>query len=142
MEDRFKLILSGARGIAEVKRALIQELCTGDWLYLDYWGCTADVFGGVEPPCSTRWEDFISPMFPNGEPEPPVHRDRDGSILWVETSGRYLLTSANANSMIVSLRNHFHDLEVMGAVEVAKLERWHNFCAAHPDFCVVYQIDY
>jgi hypothetical protein len=142
MEDRFKLILSGTRGIAEVKRALIQELCTGDWLYLDCSGCTADVFGGVDPPGSTRWEDFISPMFPNGEPERPVHWDCNGSILWVETSGQYLLTSANTNSMIVSLRNHFQDLEAMGAVEVVKLERWHNFCPAHPDFCVVYQIDY
>jgi len=81
-------------------------------------------------------------MFPNDGPEPAVHRDADGSILWVESSGRYLLTSENTESMFFSLRNHLCDLQAMGAAEVARLERWHNFCAAHPDFCVVYQIDY
>jgi len=141
MEERFKLIMSGARGIAEVKNDLITELCTGDWLYLDYWGCTAEVFGGVDPPGATRWEDFISPMLPHAKPEPPVPLDCDGSV-GVETSGRYLPTSANTTSMIVSLRHHVQDLQAMGEVEVAKLERWQNFCAAHPEFCVVYQIDF
>ena len=65
MEERFKLIMSGASGLVEVKSDLIRDLCTGDWLCLDYWGCTADVFGGVDPPGATRWEDFISPMLPH-----------------------------------------------------------------------------
>jgi hypothetical protein len=142
VEDRYKVIASGTRGIAEVKSGLIRDLCTGGWLYLDYWGCTAEVFGGVDPPGSTKWEDFIAPMFPNGAPERPVHRDEDGSILGVETSGRYLLTSANTRTMLDSLRNHTKELQAMCAADIEKLERWHNFCASHPDFCVVYQIDF
>ena len=142
VEDRFKAIATSAREIAAIKSELIRELCTSDWLYLDYWGCTAEVFGGVDPPGATKWEEFVAPMFPDGPPEPPVHYDEDGSVLWIETSGRYLLSSSDTNAMIASLRKHVQDLSVMCEADIAKLERWHHFCAAHPDFCVVYQIDY
>ncbi len=140
--ERLKVITSGGTELVETKEELIRELCTGDWLYLDYWGCTAGVFDGVDPPGSTTWEDFTSPMFPDGPPDPSVHRDDDGAILWVETSGRYLLSSSNTGAMILSLRNHSQDLTVMSNAHIEKLERWHNFCIRQPDFCVVYQIDY
>jgi hypothetical protein len=45
------------------KRELIEELCTRDWLNLDYWVCMGEVLAGGEPPGSTKWEDFIAPMF-------------------------------------------------------------------------------
>jgi hypothetical protein len=142
LTERLRVITSGGREMVEIKHELIRELCTSDWLHLDYWGCKAGVFGPGDPPGSTTWEDFISPMFPGAAPEPPVHHDDDGSVLWVETSGRYLLTSANTEAMILSLRSHSQDVTVMSEADVAKLERWHGFCMSHPDFCVVYQIDY
>lgn len=140
IEERFKRIRDGKKDVPAIKQDLIRDLCTSDWLYLDYFACTAEVFRGVEPPGSTTWEDFIAPMFACGAPKPAVHRDEDGSILWVETFGRYLLTSANTEAMILSLRNHADEVQIHATLP--KLERWHNFCIAHPDFCLVYQIDF
>lgn len=142
VEERFKVILSGETGLTDIKSQLIRDLCTSDWLSLDYWGCMAEVFGGVEPPGSTKWEDFVAPMFEGSAPQPVVHRDDDGTVQWVENSGRYLLTVANLDAMIQSLRNRRLDLRIMGESEVGRLERWRHFCARHHDFCVVYQIDF
>jgi len=44
--------------------------------------------------------------------------------------------------MIASLRGNMHDLQVMGEPEVAKLQRWRDFCVRHAGFCVVYAIDF
>ncbi len=71
------MILSGEMGLTDIKSQLIRDLCTSDWLSLDYWGCMAEVFGGVEPPVLTTWEVFIAPMFGGSGPQPVVHRDDD-----------------------------------------------------------------
>lgn len=140
-EERLELIMSGAESIAEIKTALIRDLCTSDWLSVDYWGCMAEVFGGADPPDSTRWEDFVAPMFRDSASNAlvPLSDDRSAPV---DTSGRYLLTSANTDAMILSLRNNSQTLRVMSESDVKKLERWHTFCNHHPDFCIVYQIDF
>ena len=44
--------------------------------------------------------------------------------------------------MLASLRAHANDLRVMTDGDVARLQSWHDFCLKHPDYCVLYQIDF
>ena len=141
VEQRFGLISQHATS-AEIKTQLVRELCTSDWLSLDYWGCFAEVFSGHRPPGSITWEEFIAPMFKGEVPEPIVHRDEDGSPIWLENTGRYLLANQNTDLMIHSLKNHIPELQVMGVSDVARFERWHALCARHSGFAIVYQIDF
>ena len=69
-------------------------------------------------------------------------RDDEASIFWAEASGGYLLTSANTDAMIQSLRHNLRDLRVMNEADIERLERWHGLCARYPAFCVVYSVDY
>ena len=63
VSDRLKAILTPDNPVRVVKEDLIRELCTSDWLNLDYFGCMAEVFAGAEPPGATTWEEFVAPMF-------------------------------------------------------------------------------
>lgn len=128
--DRLAGQLAAGSELVEIKTELIDELCTSDWIYLDYWGCMAEVFTGAEPPGASYWENFTAAMFEGPLPEEPG------------LSGRYLLTASNIDAMTRSLRKHVHELDAMRERDVEMLERWHEFCGRHSDYRVVYQIDF
>jgi hypothetical protein len=142
VEERLRVILSNGMRLTAIRIQLIRDLCSSAPVDVDYWGCIAEVFSGGKPPGCITWEDFIAPAFPEGPPEAGIHRDENGAILWTETSGRYLLTAANSSAMIASLRNNLRGLKVMRESDVVKFERWHRFRTRHPEFSIVYQIDF
>jgi hypothetical protein len=91
----------------------------GEEIYLDYWGCYAHVF--------------------NGHPE--------GSISSLEyTPGEkeeifLLLRPDHVDLMVRSLNEHADDLRVMNKEQIAKVERWRDFCADNPSHMVAYMFD-
>jgi hypothetical protein len=120
---------------------MIRELCTSGWITVDYWGCMAEVFKGVDPPGSTIWENFTASMH-GGAAAVVQHTDETGSVVWTETSGRYILTIDNVAQMIHSLKEHQNDLQVMNDESLSRFEGWYNLCRKHSNFSVVYQIDF
>jgi hypothetical protein len=97
-EDRFHLIRSASESLDEIKGELMEAMCVSRPLFLDYWGCMAEVFRGGEPPGAVTWEEFAAPLQSGNEP--------------VESSGRYLLTPENTEAILQSLRTHVRELRV------------------------------
>lgn len=128
LSERFRRIIAGGTGITEIKDEMIRELCTGGWMTLDYWGCMAEVFRGLDPPGSLAWEDFIG----------SIH----GGATERGSSGRYILTTGNVAQMMRSLRENQKDLQRMNDESLARLDGWHSLCKRCSDFSVVYQIDF
>ena len=91
---------------------MIRELCTGDWITLDYWGCMAEVFRGLDPPGAIVWEDFTASIHGSA--------DQRGS------SGRYILTNDNVAQIVHSLREHRKEIAVMNDESLSRLECWHT----------------
>ena len=89
-------------------------------IYLDYWGCYAEVFDG-HPEGSISSLDYL----PDEEEETFL-----------------LLRPDHVDRMIKSLREHSDDLSIMDEEQIGKLEKWRDFCAANPNYMVAYFIDF
>ena len=89
-------------------------------IYLDYWGCYAEVFEG-HPEGSTSSLDYL----PDEEEETFL-----------------LLRPDHVDRMIKSLHEHREDLSIMDKGQLAELEKWRDFCAANPNYMVAYMFDF
>jgi hypothetical protein len=54
--ERLRIKLREGTSIERIKEELLGELCIGGWLYVDYWGCYAEVFAGGDPSGAVTWE--------------------------------------------------------------------------------------
>ena len=129
--DRLRVMIAEGKAIEAIKDELLRELCIGGWLYLDYWGCYAEVFECVDPPGAITWEAFTEPMR-----APEKSREPGGA------QGTYLLTNDNVDSIIRSLDKHRSEVEIMNDEDIARLKSWRDFCRKFSGFCVLYQIDF
>ncbi|HYL75454.1 MAG TPA: hypothetical protein VEU96_14675 [Bryobacteraceae bacterium] len=132
--QRLRTIIESGSSLEEIKDDLIRQLCIGDSLYLDYWGCYAEVFSVQGPLGSITWEQFTAPM-------------RNTSVSRVEpeeaeSTGCFLLTNDNVESILLSLEAHRDELRVMDEFQIDRLREWRAFCGRHPGFCILYQIDF
>jgi hypothetical protein len=106
--------------LEQLKDELIYNFAFGvERIYLDYWGCYAEVFG----------------------------EDPDGSIssmkyLGYEEESYLFLKPPHVDRMIRSLKEHLDDLRVMGKAEIERLEYFRAFCAGHPGYWVAYIFDF
>ena len=91
----------------------------GEEIYLDYWGCYAEVFDG-HPDGSISSSAYL----PDEE---------DETFL--------LLRPEHVDQMIKSLYEHRDGLSIMDNEQIEKLERWKDFCAANPSHRVAYMFD-
>jgi len=89
-------------------------------IYLDYWGCYAEVFDG-HPEGSISSLDYL----PDEEEETFL-----------------LLRPDHVDRMVRSLNEHRDDLNIMDKEQLEKLERWRDFCAANPSQMVAYIFDF
>jgi hypothetical protein len=104
-----------------LKYKLVDSLCvTGDWLYLDYWACYAEVFV-TDPPGSIP--DYE--LFPH-----------------LEEQGFLLLLPTHVDRMLASLAAHHSELRVMSPEHVAQLRQWRDECARDSEKMVAYFLDY
>jgi hypothetical protein len=129
--ERLRVLLGNGETIEVIKEELLRELCTGGWLYVDYWGCYAEVFAGGDPPGAVTWEAFTKAMHPENTSAKP-----DGA------SGCYLLTNDNVDSILRSLEEHRAEVKIMNESQIAQLKAWRDFCRKFTGFCVLYQIDF
>lgn len=91
----------------------------GSPLYLDYWGCYSEVFGGMEPVGSVFNTSFIP-----GEEE-----------AWF-----LFLLPEHIDRMLASLWKHSSELRV--PVDIAELRRFREIAAADQNLKVAYVFDY
>lgn len=130
--ERFKVLIETGSTIEEIKEELLHELCVSHWLYIDYWGCSSEVFNG-SPPGAITWEEFAAPIY-SAASQPKQEA--------VGSSGCYLLTHENIDSILKSLEFHRHELEIMDGPKIDRLRSWQNLCRKHPGFSILYQIDF
>ncbi|HKF24062.1 MAG TPA: hypothetical protein VKE93_20990 [Candidatus Angelobacter sp.] len=131
--ERLKLKSQHGTALEEIKDDLLREMCVSAVsISVDYWGCWADVFAGKDPADAIPWEDFTAPI---------RRRHKTEKEEW-ETSGRYLLTDENVDSILRSLEAHKNELTIMGEPEITHLRLWQTFCRRVRGFCIVYQIDF
>ena len=132
--ERLEKILKCGSTVAEIKQSLIRDLCVSRaWLHLDYWGCWAEVFSLQDPPGALTWENFTASL------DAAAGRQTDEST---ESSGCYLLTRDNVDSILSSLETHALELEIMHELQVERLRGWQALCCKHQEFCMLYQKDF
>jgi len=130
--DRLRIILATRSSLKEVKEQLLDAFCIGEsWLYLDYWGCWAEVFSGEVPAGAISWEDFTKPLFSN---DTETKQDRG-------YPGCYLLAPQNVESIRSSLETHRGEWRIMNDSDLDHLRGWQSFCKDNAGYCVSYQID-
>ncbi|MBA2341455.1 MAG: hypothetical protein H0V88_13780 [Pyrinomonadaceae bacterium] len=119
--DTLERLLSSEYTLTGLKSELAQDFAFGDEeIYLDYWGCYAEVFDG-HPEGSISSLDY----FPDHEEETFL-----------------LLRPDHVDQMIRSLCNHMDDLSIMNKEQIEKVGRWRDFCAANPSYMIAYQFDF
>jgi hypothetical protein len=89
-------------------------------LFLDYWGCYAEVFDG-RPDGSISSLDYL----PDEEEETFL-----------------LLRPDHIGQIIRSLRDHLDDLNIMDKEKIDKVESWKEYCRANPDYWIAYLFDF
>ncbi len=107
----------------ELKRDVAFDFCFGEeWVYLDYWGCYAHVFG-KEPKGSLPSSKYLTDK---------------------EDHGFLLLKPDHVDQIIKSLKEHSDDLPVMKRMGagIERVEYFRDFCRGHPGYWVAYQFDY
>jgi hypothetical protein len=107
--------------MSELKTSIIEDFAFGpEEILMDYWGCYAANF--VDHP-----EGAISSL----------------NYLQEEEEERFVLLRAeHVAKMIKSLREHIHDVTIMDAKKIDKVDEWRALCAANPDYFVAYQFDF
>ncbi len=105
----------------DFKKQLALDFCLGEeTVYLDYWGCHAHVFSGVEPPGSISCGKYF--------------REEECDFL--------LLTSEHVDRMLKSLYEHSDDLRVMRKETIGRVEYFRDFCRSHSNYWVAYRFDF
>lgn len=108
----------GDRMLAEGHDPLVA--LSEEGIYLDYWGCYAEVFDGP-PEGSISSLDYL----PDEEEETFL-----------------LLRPDHIDQMVKSLHEHRNDLNIMDEEQIGKLEKWRDFCVANPNYMVAYFMDF
>jgi hypothetical protein len=130
--ERLAILTETGSTLEKIKEELLSKLCISYWQHLDYWGCSSEAFRG-DPPGAITWEEFTAPMYnAAGKPQPEP----------LGSSGCYLLTSDNVDSILKSLDSHRQELQIMGDAQIERLRGWQAFCRKHAGFCILYQIDF
>src|SRR5262245_24393771 len=79
---RLDTILRSGTSLNKVKQDLIDELCISEaFLYLDYWGCWAEVFSVQDPPGALTWENFTASI--RGAIDRPTGETMDSSGCYI-----------------------------------------------------------
>ncbi|MGA2654093.1 MAG: hypothetical protein ABSF28_26530 [Terracidiphilus sp.] len=105
----------------QLKCDVVQSLCiSSDPLYLDYWGCYAEVFIG-DPPGS----------IPESELFPHLKEQR-----------YLLLRSDHVDLMLASLESHRAEVVVMSDANVSLLRNWRDQCGQDTGKMVAYFFSY
>ena len=121
VSDAVEALLADEYTLTGLKTEIAQDFAFGDEvILLDYWGCYAEVFDG-HPEGSISSLDYL----PDQEEETFL-----------------LLRPDHVDRMIQSLYEHVDDLSIMNKDKVQELERWRDYCAAHPDYIVAYMFDF
>ncbi len=94
-----------------------------DALYVDYWGCFAEVFTGRHLDRSCETNLVLRPD------------DPDGAYV-------YFLLVPHVDAMLSSLRAHWSEVTVMDDADLARLVEWRDRCASDPALRVAYSIDF
>ena len=119
--DRIRHLRESGLSEPELKHVLVNSLCVfGEWLYVDYWACYAEVFGD-DPPGSVSDRE----LFPN-LPSPHF----------------LLLQPEHVDRMIGSLDLHRAEVTVMVDKEISLLTQWRHRCATDDSTMVAYFFDY
>lgn len=104
----------------QLKCILVNSLCPlGEWLYVDYWGCYAEVFVG-DPPGSIP--DLV--IFPHLQEEQFL-----------------LLRPEHVDQILGSLTAHRADLRVMRGKDISLLMQWRDRCLNDENMMVAYFLD-
>jgi len=105
----------------QLKDELIHDFAFGvEEVYLDYWGCYAEVFTEGNPKgslSSMKYFGYKEEVYLFLQPQ---HVDR----------------------MIRSLNQHLDDLRIMGKAEIERLEYFRDFCVGHTGYWVAYIFDF
>lgn len=114
---------TGTVGIAApLKADLVDHLCViSDDLTVDYWGCNSEVFSKGDPPGS----------IPDYEIFPHIKEQR-----------YLLLRPEHVEQMIVSLKAHWTEVQVMQEVQLSQLQDWKTRCVEDSAYMVAYFYDY
>jgi len=121
VSDAVERLISGEYTLTGLKIEAIQDFAFGDEeIYLDYWGCYAEVFDG-RPEGSISSVEYL-----------PDQEEKTFLLLRLD----------HVDQMIRSLYNHINDLSVMDEEKIKKIEKWRSFCAANPDYIVAYMFDF
>ena len=114
-------LISGEQTFTQMNADVAQDFGFGDEeIDLDYWGSYSAVFAG-HPEGSISSLDYLP--------------DQEEEIF-------LLLCPEHVDQMIHSLHEHAHDLHVMEARDIKKLEAWRDICATDPSYMVAYLFDY
>lgn len=118
--DRIRRLRESGLAESELKRVLVDSLCVfGEWLYVDYWACYAEVFGD-DPPGSVSDRE----LFPH-----------------LRSPHFLLLQADHVDRMIGSLSLHRAEVTVMGEKEISLLEQWRHRCTTHDSTMIAYFFD-
>jgi hypothetical protein len=114
-------LISDKAPLLELKTDLLHDLAFGEEeIYLDYWGCYAEVFNR-----NNLQGSFSSRQYFNDE------------------EGRYqFLLPSHVDLMIHSLKKHPKDLPIMGKEGVERLVYFRDCCINHPGYWVAYIFDF
>lgn len=114
-------LISDKTPLSQLKIDLLHDLAFGEEeIYLDYWGCYAEVLN------RGNLQGSFSSITYFGDEE-----------------GRYhFLLPFQVDLMIRSLKKHPKDLPVMGKAGVERLEYFRDFCFSHPEYWVAYIFDF
>ena len=117
----FDRMIIDKESLPTLKRDLILDLAFGEEeIYLDYWGCYAEVFRDGDP------KDSISSM--------KYFNDEEELYLF--------LLPSHVDQMIRSLKQHLDDLRLMGKEGIGRLEYFRDFCLNHSGYWIVYLFDF
>jgi hypothetical protein len=115
-----RLIAEG-NPLKQLKDELIHDFAFGEErIYLDYWGCYAEVFTEGDPKGSLSSMKYFG----------------------YEEDLYLFLKPSHVDRMTRSLKEHLNDLRIMGEAEIERLEYFRDFCAGHPGYWVAYLHDF
>lgn len=107
--------------LKQLKEELISDFAFGkEEIYLDYWGCWAEVFDQTHPKGS------ISSL----------------KYLGHEEELYLFLKPPHVDQMIQSLKKHVNELRVMKQKDIERLEYFRDFCLGHSGYWVAYHFDF
>ena len=112
-------LLGGGLSLDELKADIVYHIAFGDEeIFLDYWGCFAEVLGG--------------------DPDQPL--DGTEYLPALEEPGFCLLSVRHVDQILASLQVHRHELQVDTDLDL--LAAWRERVAGEPAVCVAYVFDF